>query len=137
MSDLAKSMKISAAGMKVQSARLRVVSENMANVNSTGTYPGDRPYQRKTISFENVFDRAMDTNLVDVKKYGTDSSEFPLKYEPTHPAADANGMVAYPNVNSMMEMMDMREARRSYEANLNMVETAKGMLQKTIGMLKD
>lgn len=137
MADLSKSMQISAAGMKVQSARLRVVSENMANANSTGQFPGDTPYRRKTISFENEFNRALDTNLVDVKKYGVDKTEFPLQYEPGHPAANAEGFVQQPNVNTMMEMMDMREARRSYEANLNMVETAKGMLQSTIGMLKE
>lgn len=137
MPDLAKSMQISAAGMKVQSARLRVVSENMANANSTGLFPGDQPYRRKTIQFENEFNRAMDTNIVGVKEYSEDKSEFPLSYDPSHPAANAQGFVPQPNVNRMVELMDMREAQRSYEANLNMVETAKGMLQSTIGLLQD
>ncbi len=135
MPDLVKSMHISAAGMKAQSARLRVVSENIANVSSTGSRPGEQPYRRKVITFENEFNRQMQENLVNIKDIDEDKTPFPQQYDPSHPAADENGYVLMPNVNSFVEMMDMREARRSYEANLNMIETSKGMLQQTIGMI--
>ena len=135
--DLVNSLHIAASGMHAQSDRLRVVSENIANADSTGTQPGEQPYRRKTISFKNQLDREMGVDLVGTAKYGTDSSEFPLKYEPNNPMADANGYVKYPNVKPMVEMVDMREARRGYEANLNVVEVSKSMLMQTIGMLKN
>lgn len=136
MVDLMDTMKISASGMKAQSDRLRVVSENIANAESVGTRPGDLPYRRKTISFKNQLDRETGAELVQTKKIGTDRSDFIKKYDPTHPAANAEGYVLLPNVNSIMEMMDMREARRGYEANLNVVESSKAMLSQTINLLR-
>ena len=135
-SDLVKSMHIAASGMKAQSDRLRIVSENIANAESIGTRPGEAPYRRKVLTFKNVMDREMEVEKVKVGKYGYDDAPFKLRYEPHHPAANEEGYVQYPNVNSMVEMMDMREARRGYEANMNMIEVSKGMIMKTINMLR-
>lgn len=135
--DLVNSLHIAASGMHAQSDRLRIISENIANADSTGTQPGEQPYRRKTISFKNQLDREMGVDLVKTSRYGQDNSEFPMKYEPNNPIADANGYVQYPNVKPMVEMVDMREARRAYEANLNVVEVSKSMLMQTIGMLKN
>ncbi|MDG1286281.1 MAG: flagellar basal body rod protein FlgC [Rickettsiales bacterium] len=133
--DLVKSLHIAASGMKAQSDRLRIVSENIANAESVGQHPGDQPYRRKTITFKNELDREMGIHKVEVSDYGTDKTPFQRKYEPSHPAADPQGYVLQPNVNSMMEMMDMREARRGYESNMNIIEVSKAMLQQTIGLL--
>lgn len=136
-SDLVKSLHIAASGMKAQSDRLRIVSENIANAESVGVHPGDKPYQRKVLSFENVLDREMEVNKVQVKKYGVDNkTAFPKRYDPSNPAADEQGYVTMPNVNPLMEMMDMREARRGYEANVNMIEVSKSMLMQTINMIR-
>lgn len=136
MGDLVNSLHIAAAGMKAQSDRLRIVSENIANADSLGTKPGEAPYRRKVVSFKNELDREMGAEMVRVHKYGFDDSEFGKKYDPGHPAADAEGYVLTPNVNSIMEMVDMKEARRGYEANLNVIEVSKGMLQRTVDMLR-
>jgi len=133
--DLVKSLHIAASGMKAQSDRLRIVSENIANADSVGERPGEQPYRRKTITFKNELDRELGINKVEVARYGVDRSAFQKKYEPNHPAADAEGYVLQPNVNPMIEMMDMREARRGYEANLNIIEVSKSMLQQTIGLI--
>lgn len=122
--------------MKAQSDRLRVVSENIANADSMGTKPGEAPYRRKTITFRNHLDREMGVDKVEVYKYGYDKSDFKKKYDPGHPAADAEGYVLTPNVNTVMEMVDMREAQRGYEANLNVIEVSKGMIQRTVDMLR-
>lgn len=134
--DLVNSLHIAASGMKAQSARLRVVSENIANADSLGRFPGDDPYRRKTIAFKDELDREMGINKVEVDRYGFDKAPFEKKYDPYHPAADKDGYVLLPNVNSLIEMIDMREARRGYEANLNVVDVSKGMLKQTIDMLK-
>ena len=134
--DLMDSLAISAAGMRVQGERLRVISENMANADSVSERPGGDPYRRKTITFQNTLDREMGVDLVKVKKVGLDPSEFTRKYDPNNPAADKTGYVKLPNVNALIEMNDMREAQRSYEANLKVIETARGMLQRTIDLLR-
>jgi flagellar basal-body rod protein FlgC len=134
--DLLNTMKVSASGMKVQSDRLRVVSENIANVDSTGDAPGSAPYRRKTISFKNRLDREIGAKLVEVNKIGTDKSDFIARYEPSHPAANAEGYVLRPNVNTIIEMMDMREARRGYEANLNVIDASKAMLSQGINIIR-
>jgi len=136
MSDLVNSLHIAAAGMKVQSDRLRIVSENIANADSMPTRPGQEPYRRKVISFRNHLDREMGVDKVEVYKYGYDKSDFKKKYDPGHPAADADGYVLTPNVNTILEMVDMREAQRGYEANINVIEVSKGMLQRTVDMLR-
>lgn len=135
--DLLTSMKVSASGLKAQSDRLRVVSQNIANAESAGARPGDQPYRRKTISFKDELNRELGVETVTVSKYGEDNkSDFVRKYDPSHPAADEEGYVLMPNVNTIVEMMDMREARRGYEANLNMIEASKSMLTQTINLLR-
>lgn len=134
--DLMESLMISAAGMRVQGERLRVISENIANVDSVSEIPGGDPYRRKTITFRNALDREMGVNLVKVKKVGLDPSEFTRRYDPSNPAADKSGYVKLPNVNTLIEMNDMREAQRSYEANLKVIEVSRGMLQRTIDLLR-
>lgn len=134
--DLVNSLHIAASGMKAQSDRLRVVSENIANADSLGTKPGEAPYRRKVISFRNHLDKELGMEKVEVYKYGYDKSEFDKKYDPGHPAADEEGYVLVPNVNTVLEMVDMREAQRGYEANLNVIEVSKGMLQRTVDMLR-
>jgi flagellar basal-body rod protein FlgC len=134
--DLMDSLAISAAGMRVQGERLRVISENIANADSVSELPGGDPYRRKTITFKNELDRQAGLDLVKVSKVGLDPSEFTRKYDPNNPAADRSGYVKLPNVNALIEMSDMREAQRSYEANLKVVEVARGMLQRTIDILR-
>jgi flagellar basal-body rod protein FlgC len=134
--DLMQSLMISAAGMKVQGERLRVVAENLANADSVAEKPGADPYRRKTITFRNELDRQLGIETVQVDKVGTDRSDFRMKYDPGNPAADEKGYVKLPNVNSLIEMTDMREAQRSYEANLKAIEVARGMLQRTIDLLR-
>lgn len=134
--ELMDSLYIAGAGMKAQSDRLRVVSENIANADSTGSTPGAEPYRRKTISFHNVLDKELGVNTVKTNKVGVDKSDFIKEYNPSHPAADDKGYVLMPNVNSLVEMVDMREARRGYEANVNVIEIAKSMLNQTISMLR-
>jgi flagellar basal-body rod protein FlgC len=133
---ISDTLHISASGMQAQAERLRVVAENIANAGSTSDVPGGEPYRRKMVVFQNVLDKEMGTNLVKVGKRVLDKSEFIKKYQPYHPAADEQGYVLYPNVNSIIEMMDMREARRGYEANLNVIEMAKAMLSQTINLLR-
>jgi flagellar basal-body rod protein FlgC len=137
MSDLMSALTISTHGMKAQGARIKVISENVANSDTTALTPGGDPYTRKTISFKNVLDRATKTDLVKVDKIKQEHKEpFALKYIPDSPAADANGMVKMPNVNSLVELMDMREAQRSYEANLGMIAQDRSMIGQTIDLLR-
>jgi flagellar basal-body rod protein FlgC len=134
--DMTTALTISARGMQAETTRLRVIAENLANQDTTGSAPGGQPYRRKTITFGNVMDRSAGTNLVTVKKIGVDNSEFPLRYDPGHPAADANGYVRTPNLNAMIEVMDMREAQRSYNANVSVMQIARSMISRTIDLLK-
>lgn len=133
--ELLNAMGISAAGMKAQSMRMRVISENLANSETTGDAPGADPYRRKTVSFKSELDRTNGVDKVAVNRIDRDQSDFKLKYDPAHPAANADGYVKLPNVNSLIETMDMREANRSYEANLSSIELSRNMLMKTINML--
>ncbi len=136
MADLTNSMHISAAGLKAQGERLRVISENIANAGSTALTPEQEPYRRKLVTFGNELNRELGTNLVEVRKVGRDPSEFGLRYQPGHPAADDNGYVKTANVNTLVEMTDMREAQRSYEANIKVMQAARTMLQRTIDLLR-
>ena len=133
--DIAKAIAISARGMDVQTARLRVIAENIANQDSTGSTPGADPYRRKTITFENRLDKELGTEAVRVRKIDTDRSEFPQRFDPSHPAADKDGYVLMPNVNPLLELMDMREAQRSYQANLNVIDAAKTMISRALDLL--
>jgi flagellar basal-body rod protein FlgC len=136
MDPLVASLKISASGLEAQSSRLRVVSENLANARSTGDVPGADPYRRKTVSFAQELDRAAGVETVEIKKIGVDKSDFRTEYDPGNPAADVNGVVKYPNVNILVEMADMREANRSYEANLQSIRQARDLINSTIDLLR-
>jgi flagellar basal-body rod protein FlgC len=134
---LQTSLRIAASGLQAQSTRLRVVSENIANAESTGPAAGADPYARKTVSFESEVDRATGANLVEVKSIGIDQRPFKLERDPGNPAADANGMVKMPNVDVLVELADMREANRSYEANLQVAKQSADMLNTTVALMKD
>ncbi len=136
MDELNKASEIAVAGMKAQAERLRVVSENLANANSLPTAPDQQPYRRKILIFRNVLDQSIGADTVRVAKVDVDRSQFNKVYQPNHPAADASGYVLTPNVNPLVELMDMREAERSYEANLDVVTTSRTMLTNTINLLK-
>ncbi|MBX2806658.1 MAG: flagellar basal body rod protein FlgC [Hyphomicrobiales bacterium] len=133
---LQASMKIAASGLDAQSRRMRIISENLANVESTADVPGGDPYTRKTVTFEQHLDEAAGANLVKVARIGQDQSEYRLEHDPSHPAADENGNVKYPNVNLLIEMADMREANRSYEANLQVIKQVREMVSMTLDMLR-
>src|SRR3984957_8043953 len=134
--DLNTSLQVSAAGMDVQMARIRIVAENLANQNTTGSTPGADAYRRRTISFQNRLDRSLGTETVSVKSVGADKSDQPLRYDPGNPAANKDGYVKTPNVNSFVELMDMRDAEQSYSANLNVASTTRTMLNRTLDLIK-
>ena len=134
--DISKAIAISAAGMDVQTERLRVIAENLANQDSTGSTPGADPYRRKTVTFGDKLDQQLGIDKVVVRSVGTDKADFRLKFDPSNPAADPKGYVKLPNVNPFVEIMDMREAQRGYSANLNVMEVTRTMLTRTIELLK-
>ena len=127
---------IAVSGMKAQSERLRIISENMANADSIGIRPGEDPYRRQVVTFKDYIDKETGAKMVKGDKVVPDESQFPLKYDPNHPAANAEGYVAMPNVNPLIEMMDLKEAQRSYDANLSMMQTARDMNSKVLDLLK-
>ena len=131
-----QSLKIAASGLKVQSGRMRVIAENIANADSTARAPGQDPYRRKVPTFVSKFDRELGAATVQMGRVERDRSDFKMRHEPGHPAADANGYVKYPNVESLIESVDMREAQRSYEANLNIVSATRRMISRTLDILK-
>jgi flagellar basal-body rod protein FlgC len=134
---LSAALKVAASGLEAQSMRMRVVSENLANAQSTGATPGSDPYQRKTIAFSAELDRLTGASMMEVDRIGRDNAPFRVEYEPDHPAADASGYVKMPNVNMMVELADMREASRSYEADLQIVKNSRQMISMTIDLLKN
>jgi flagellar basal-body rod protein FlgC len=134
---LSASVAIASSGLNAQSQRVRIVSENLANSESTGKTPGANPYARKTITFGDTFDETADANLVAVTSVQRSKAPFRTEYNPSHPAADAQGNVKLPNVNILVEMADMREANRSYDANLQVVRQARDMISMTIDLLRN
>jgi flagellar basal-body rod protein FlgC len=134
--DFLKSMAIAASGLKAQSGRMRVIAENIANAESTAPRAGADPYRRKIPTFRSEMDRTLEAQTLKMGPIRQDPSDFKSKYEPGHPSADERGYVRYPNVNSLVEMTDMREAQRSYEANINVISATRRMLQRTIDMLR-
>ena len=128
--------RIAAGGLEAQSMRLRIVSENIANARSTGSTSGADPYNRKTVMFQAQVDRELGAMGVAVKGLAKDESPFRIEFDPGHPAADASGHVKLPNVDMLVEMADMREATRSYEANLQMMKQARAMISMTIDLLR-
>lgn len=135
-SDLSSVFGISSSGLEAQTARMKVVAENIANAETTPASSGETPYQRQVVAFADVFDKSLGAYKVKVKGVKKDTSPFLRKYDPSHPAADAQGYVSMPNVHTILESMDMREAQRSYEANLNVIDAARSMLLKTVDLLK-
>lgn len=136
MDPLIASMKVAASGLEAQSTRIRIVSENLANARSTGDTPGADPYRRKTVTFVSELDRSIGASLVDVDQLGEDDGEFSAEFDPGNPAADERGMVKIPNVNVLVEMADMREANRSYEANLQSIKQSRDLISATIDLLR-
>jgi flagellar basal-body rod protein FlgC len=134
--DFLRLMSLAPSGLPAQAGRMRVISENIANADSTASTAGGEPYRRKIPSFSSALDRSLDARTVTLGKVRTDRSDFRVKNEPGNPAADANGNVKYPNVNPLIEMTDMREAQRSYEANLNIISATRRMIQRTLDILK-
>lgn len=134
--ELGKAMAVSASGLKAQSTRLRVIAENIANADSIATVPGGDPYRRKLIEFGNVLDREQGVEVVSVNRIARDTqSDFRQVYDPSHPAADGNGYVKMPNVNRFIETMDMREAQRSYQANIEAIDVSRSMLRETVNLI--
>ena len=133
--DFTTSMIIAASGMRAQSDRMRVISENIANANSTSRVPGGDPYRRKIATVDSAFDRDLNATLVSPGKAVEDMSEFRKQYDPGNPAADKTGYVKLPNVNALVEIMDMREAQRSYEADLTVMDASKAMMSRTVDLL--
>jgi len=136
ISDFTRSMGIATSGLRAQAGRMRVISENIANADSTAQTAGGDPYRRKVPTFTTQLDRVLDAKTVALGRIKPDQSDFRTKYEPSNPAADQNGYVKYPNVNPLIEMTDMREAQRSYEANLNIISATRRMIQRTLDILK-
>ena len=136
MMDFIKSIAIATTGMRAQAGRMRVLSENIANANSTASTPGGDPYRRRIVTFRSELDRELDAHVVALGKVATNSSDFVVRHEPDNPMADAKGDVKYPNVNPLIEMTDFRDAQRSYEANINVISSTKRMLQRTLDILK-
>jgi len=133
--DLTDSIALAAKGMKAQGVRMRVISENLANADTTAETSKEDPYKRKIVTFKNELDRTLNQKVVEVGKITEDQSDFRLKYDPSHPSADEKGYVKYPNVNPLIEMMDLKEAQRSYEANLGTIQVSKAMVMRTLDLL--
>ena len=133
--DFSKAMAVAASGLRAQNLRMRTISENIANANSTSPTPGGEPYRRKIATMKPEFDRELGATVVETGKPMLDRSDFRSQYDPGNPNADAKGYVKLPNVDSLVEIMDMREAQRSYEADLSVMESTKQMLAKTVDLL--
>ena len=136
MTDFLSSLRSRPPGLHAQTARMRVIAENLANADSAGKTPTDEPYRRRIPTFQAVMDAEVGGEIVKVGRIAFDMSDFQSRYEPGHPAADANGYVQYPNVDPLVEAMDMREAQRTYEANLNVVTVTRQMLGRTLDILR-
>ncbi len=133
--DFSKSMSVAASGLRAQTERMKIIAENIANANSTSSTKGGDPYRRKIATIHSEFDRELETNLVSSGKALPDKSDFKSQYDPGNPNADSQGYVKLPNVDSLVEIMDMREAQRSYEADLTVMDSSKQMLAKTVDLL--
>ena len=133
---ISATFRIAASGLQAQSTRMRVVAENLANAESTGSTPGADPYRRKLVSFDSALDRASGVSLVAVKRVSADQRPFRMGYDPSHPAADEKGFVKLPNVDSLVELADMKEANRSYQASLQIWRQARELHAMTLDLLK-
>ena len=133
--DFSKAMAVAASGLRAQNLRMRIISENIANANSTSPTPGGEPYRRKIATMKPEFDRELGATVVETGKPMLDRSDFRSQYDPGNPNADAKGYVKLPNVDALVEIMDMREAQRSYEADLTAMDATKSMLARTVDLL--
>ncbi len=136
MDDISTGMQISAAGLKAQSGRLRIIAENLANAESTSTIAGGDPYRRQIPVFSTSLNREIGTQIVDLSNIQQDQTPFTLEYDPGHPGANNEGYIKLPNVNPLIEMMDLREAQRSYEANLGAMDLMRSMANATLQILE-
>lgn len=134
--DFLNSMKVAASGLRAQSGRMRIIAENIANADSTATTQGADPYRRKMPSFKTALDRETGVSVVEMGPVRKDSSDFKTRFEPGHPAANDQGYVKLPNVSTLIETVDMRQAQRSYEANLNVIQSTRTMMQRTLDILR-
>ena len=134
--DFLKTISVAASGLKAQSGRMRVIAENIANADSTADKHGADPYRRRIPTFNRRFDKDLEASVVELGRLKSDGSPFRTRFEPGHPAADDKGEVKLPNVNSLVETMDMREAQRSYEANLNLISATRRMISRTLEILR-
>lgn len=134
--DFMKTLTIAASGLKAQSGRMKVIAENIANASSTGQTPNADPYRRRIVSFRSNFDRELEAQVVSLSRVQADRTDFTIRSEPGHPAADERGNVKYPNVNPLIETVDMREAQRSYEANINVISATRRMIARTLDLLR-
>jgi flagellar basal-body rod protein FlgC len=136
VTDFIKSLQVAASGLHAQLGRMRIITENIANADSTATTPGGDPYRRKIVTFSSVLDGTLGAQVVKLGRVQPDNSDFRIKHEPGNPAADANGDVKYPNVNTLVELTDLRDAQQSYQSDLNVITATRRMLQRTIDILK-
>jgi flagellar basal-body rod protein FlgC len=134
--DFMKALAVAASGLHAQIGRMEVISENIANADSTAQTPGGDPYRRKIVTFTSELDRSIGAQVVSLGHVEADASDFLVRHEPGNPGADAQGNVKYPIVNTLVEMTDLRDAQRSYEANLYIITATRRMLQRTIDILK-
>ena len=134
--DFLRTLSVAASGLKAQSGRMRVIAENIANADSTADKPGADPYRRKVPSFNRRFDKDLEASVIELGRLRLDRSAFRTRHDPGHPAANEKGEVKLPNVNSLVETMDMREAQRSYEASLNLISATRRMISRTLEILR-
>ena len=133
--DFTTSLYLAAAGMRAQSGRMRIIAENLANADSTSAQNG-QPYRRRIATMTTEFDRELGATSVKLSDPVPDQTEFRLQYDPGNPQADKAGYVKLPNVNALVELMDMRDAQRTYEANLEAMDGARAMLVRTVDLLR-
>ena len=133
--DFNTSMTVAASGLRAQSERMKIIAENIANANSTSPKPGGDPYRRKIAAQQSTFDRELGASLVSSSKPIPDQSEFRTQYDPGNPNADKQGYIKLPNVDPLIEIMDMKEAQRSYDADLTVMDATKQMLSRTVDLL--
>jgi flagellar basal-body rod protein FlgC len=134
--DITTSLFVAASGMRAQSGRMRVIAENLANADSTSATTDGEPYRRQIPTMTSSFDSQLGSTVVTLGKPISDQTEFRMQYDPGNPGADATGYVKLPNVNPLVEIMDMRDAQRAYEANLQVMDSARSMLVRTIDLLR-
>lgn len=134
--DLKDTISVSASGLRAQSLRMRVVAENIANIDSVADTSNGDPYRRRIVSFRSALDASTGAVKVEVARISTDAAAFGREYRPGHPAADARGYIRTPNVSGLVENADMQAAQRAYEANVSAIEAARSMTSKTLDLLR-